>query len=119
MNIKQFSELSGISSYTIRYYEKLGLLKAIHRNSNGHRDFNKRDLTWVEFVKRLKDTAMPLKDIQTYARLRDEGDLTLQARMDILKQHATTLEEKIKHEKDSLKNLKLKIAHYENLIATQ
>jgi DNA-binding transcriptional MerR regulator len=117
MNIKQFSKLSGVSSYTIRYYEKLGLLRFIQRNANGHRDFNNDDLMWVEFIKRLKDTAMPLKDIQVYAKLRDEGDTTQQRRMDMLKQHALQLEEKINSEKDSLQKLKLKIAHYEKLIS--
>jgi len=112
MNIKQFSQLSGISSHTIRYYEKLGLLRSIRRNSSGYRDFSHDDLVWVEFIKRLKDTAMPLKDIQTYARLRFEGDATLTQRMDLLKQHAEQLEQKINNERDNLQKLKLKIAHY-------
>jgi len=118
MNIKDFSKLSGISSHTIRYYEKLGLLRSIQRNDSGYRDFSNDDLIWIEFVKRLKDTAMPLKDIQTYARLRFEGDTTQQLRMDLLKKHAVQLEEKINSEKDHLKKLKLKIAHYKKLIAT-
>jgi DNA-binding transcriptional MerR regulator len=119
MNIKNFSKLSGISSHTIRYYEKLGLLRSVQRNASGYRDFNNDDLIWLEFIKRLKDTAMPLKDIQTYARLRFEGETTQELRMDILKKHAMQLEEKIKSEKDHLKKLKLKIAHYEKLMITQ
>lgn len=117
MNIKQFSKRSGISIYTIRYYEKLGLLRYIQRNASGHRDFSNDDLTWVEFIKRLKDTAMPLKDIQVYAKLRHEGETTQQLRMDMLKHHAMQLEEKINSEKDNLQKLKLKIAHYEKLIS--
>lgn len=119
MNIKNFSKLSGISSHTIRYYEKLGLLRSIHRNASGYRDFNNDDLLWVEFVKRLKDTAMPLKDIQTYARLRFEGEATQELRMNLLKKHAIQLEEKINSEKDHLRKLKLKVAHYEKLISAK
>ena len=39
MNIKQFSEKTGLSSHTIRYYEKIGLLRNIARNASGHRSF--------------------------------------------------------------------------------
>ncbi|MCA2486645.1 MerR family transcriptional regulator, partial [Vibrio parahaemolyticus] len=37
MNMKEFSSAVGLSSYTLRYYEKIGLLKHVHRNSSGHR----------------------------------------------------------------------------------
>lgn len=116
MNIKQFSQTTGISSYTIRYYEKLGLLRSIQRNSSGYRDFSNEDVIWIEFIKRLKDTAMPLKDIQTYAKLRDQGESTQQKRMDMLNQHAIELEEKIHKQTDHLKTLKRKIEHYKKLL---
>ena len=31
-------------------------------------------LTWLQFIKRLKDTGMPIKEIQKYAQLRAKGD---------------------------------------------
>ncbi len=40
MNIKAFSKLVGISSHTLRYYGKLGLLGSLRRAANGHRDFS-------------------------------------------------------------------------------
>lgn len=36
MNIKKFSEATKLTAYTVRYYEKMGLLKNISRNSSGH-----------------------------------------------------------------------------------
>jgi DNA-binding transcriptional MerR regulator len=50
MNIKKFSEISGISAYTLRYYEKIGIFQEVMRNSSGHRDFTEKDLLWAEFI---------------------------------------------------------------------
>ena len=34
------------------------------------RCYSDKDLSWIEFIKRLKDTGMPIKEIQHYAELR-------------------------------------------------
>jgi len=116
MNIKQFSELVDISAYTLRYYEKIGLLKNINRNSSGHRNFTEKDIEWIKFVKRLKDTGMPLEVITDYADLRSKGDTTSADRMKLLEEHALLLKEKIKLEKSHLKKLEQKIEHYREVI---
>ena len=116
MNIKNFSEVTGISAHTIRYYEKIGLLRHISRNSSGHRWFTEKDVIWIEFIKRLKNTGMPLDAILKYADLRDEGDSTSVLRMQMLQQHAVMLEDKIAEEQSHLKKLKEKIKHYSKII---
>ena len=57
--ISQFAERLGISADTLRYYEKEGLL-APQRNASGYRVYSGRDEAWFGFVKRLKDTGMPM-----------------------------------------------------------
>ena len=116
MNIQQFSKLTDISSHTIRYYEKIGLLKNVSRNASGHRWFTEKDLIWFEFIKRLKDTGMPLGNIRQYADLRDAGASTSELRMQMLQQHAVMLETKIADEQFPLKMLKEKIEHYRKVI---
>ncbi|WP_297487675.1 MerR family DNA-binding transcriptional regulator, partial [uncultured Cetobacterium sp.] len=37
-SIKNVAEKTGLTNYTIRYYEKIGLLPHISRNSNGIRE---------------------------------------------------------------------------------
>jgi DNA-binding transcriptional MerR regulator len=116
MNIKKFSELTNISAYTIRYYEKVGLLKQISRNSSGHRFFTQDDIVWVEFIKRLKDTGMPLNIIRQYAELREDGEQTAELRMQLLQEHTKTLEERIATESFHLNKLKEKIGYYSKVI---
>lgn len=115
MNIQKFSRLTNISAHTLRYYEKVGLIKQIERNSSGHRYFTPKDVLWVEFIKRLKDTGMPLKEILKYAELRDVGTSTSEARMKILEDHAIALEKKIAEEQFNLQMLKTKIQYYRKI----
>lgn len=119
MNIQKFSEITEISSYTIRYYEKIGLLRNIRRNPSGHRWFTEKDVIWIEFIKRLKDTGMSLDHIRTYADLREKGNSTSGLRMKILEEHAVMLEEKIAEENYHLKKLKEKIDHYSKIIESE
>lgn len=115
MNIKKFSQITSLSAHTIRYYEKIGLFIHINRNTSGHRFFTDNDVLWAKFIIRLKDTGMPLDQIKEYAHLREKGEETASLRMDLLKNHAEFLEEKIVSENDHLAKLKEKIKHYENL----
>ena len=47
-----------------------------------HRRYSEKDIAWISFIKRLKATGMPIKEIKKYAGLRAEGDATLSERMD-------------------------------------
>lgn len=116
MNIKQFSYLTNISAHTLRYYEKIGLLKQIDRNSSGHRNFTQKDVIWVAFIKRLKETGMPLKHIIEYADLRNIGISTSKSRMQILERHAVLLEERISEEQSHLQILRKKIQDYREIM---
>jgi len=116
MNIQQFSKRTGLSAHTLRYYEKIGLLRDIGRNRSGHRWYSDRDLEWVEFIIRLKDMGAPLQDILLYADLRAQGDSTITQRKDILMRHAERVSERLLKEQEHLQKLQDKIAFYEQMI---
>ena len=116
MNIKEFSKISGISTHTLRYYEKIGIFQEVNRNDSGHRVFSENDLLWAEFINRLKETGMPLKQMKKYAVLRKQGEHTAEARMKLLINHATALKRKISVEKQHLKKISEKIEYYENFL---
>ncbi|MEZ3469440.1 MAG: MerR family transcriptional regulator, partial [Schaedlerella sp.] len=80
-SIGEFSKLTGLGIHTLRYYEQEGLI-APERNSGNRRCYSDKDLTWIAFIKRLKDTGMPIKEIKHYAELRAAGDPTLSDRME-------------------------------------
>lgn len=116
MNVSEFSKRVGISPHTIRYYDKIGLLDNVHRSPNGHRFFSDKDVVWIMFVQRLKDTGMPIEKILEYASLRKEGASTLLARQQMLSEHSEVLKNKIATEQQHLNKLHEKIELYQKAI---
>ncbi len=82
-SIGEFSRLTDLGIHTLRYYEQEGLITP-GRNSSNRRCYSDKDLAWIEFIKRLKDTGMPIKEIQHYAKLRAAGAPTLRERIEML-----------------------------------
>ena len=114
MNIKDFSSLTGLSSYTLRYYEKIGLLKNINRSLGGQRLYNHQDKIWIDFVIKLKETGMPLSKIQKDASLREQGKQTVELRQSLLEEHRQLLQAHLAKQQEHLSALDNKIKLYKS-----
>ncbi|TGY96124.1 MerR family transcriptional regulator [Petralouisia muris] len=110
-SIGEFSRLTNLGIHTLRYYEHENLITP-KRNSSNRRCYSDKDLAWTYFIKRLKDTSMPIKEIQRYAKLRAKGDLTLNERMEMLTVHRESLNEQIKALQEHMAKLDDKIDFY-------
>jgi DNA-binding transcriptional MerR regulator len=65
----QVAEQTGFSLDTLRYYERIGLLDDIARNSGGQRVFTEDDVAWLRILRCLRDTGMPIARMVRYAEL--------------------------------------------------
>lgn len=110
-SIGEFSRLTNLGIHTLRYYEHENLITP-KRNSSNRRCYSDKDLAWTYFIKRLKDTGMPIKEIRRYAELRAKGDLTLNERMEMLTVHRESLNEQIKVLQEHMAKLDDKIDFY-------
>lgn len=113
--IKEFAAQTGLSPFTLRYYEKEKLL-ASKRAGNGWRYYTEKDVAWVLFLRRLKATGMPIRRIREYARLREQGNSTLQQRMQMLQEHHKFVLEQLAGWQENLMKLEDKIGYYANAI---
>lgn len=50
MTIKEFSKCTGLSTYTLRYYEEKGLIR-VKRDQHNQRMYEEQDIAWMLFVK--------------------------------------------------------------------
>ena len=116
MTIGEFSAITGISAYTLRYYEKKGLLH-VERDCGGRRDYSADDIEWVKFIQRLKNTGMLVRDMKHYSDLRYQGDETMEERMELLIHHRKSVVEERKKWDEYLCNLDEKIGIYQKRIA--
>ena len=114
-SIGEFSKLTRLGIHTLRYYEHEHLITP-GRNSSNRRCYTDKDLAWIDFIKRLKDTGMPIKEIQHYAELRANGEATLSARMEMLISHRKALNEQITQLKEHMGKLDEKIEFYQRKI---
>ena len=110
-SIGEFSKVTGLGIHTLRYYEHESLIIPL-RNSSNRRRYSEKDIAWIAFIKRLKATGMPIKEIKKYAALRAKGDATLSERMEMLVQHRQSLNEQIKQLQEHEAMLDEKIAFY-------
>ena len=110
-SIGEFSKVTGLGIHTLRYYEHENLIIPL-RNASNRRRYSEKDIAWISFIKRLKATGMPIKEIKKYAALRAKGDVTLSERMEMLIQHRQSLNEQIRRLQEHETMLDEKIAFY-------
>jgi DNA-binding transcriptional MerR regulator len=114
-SIAQAAARSGLSIDTLRYYERIGLIEPPARDSGGRRSYSDDDLTWLEFLTRLRKTGMPIRLMREYAQLRHLGNRTAGRRRQMLVQHRAAVRERIAELEVCMAVLDYKIENYEQL----
>ncbi len=115
MKIKEISKQTGLSEHTIRYYEKINLLQKIKKDQHGIRDFTEEDLEWLHFVKKMKLTQMPLKEIKIYADSYYSNNPDFNERIEILLNHQQRMYHEIAILQEALQHINYKINYYQKL----
>jgi len=85
VTIKEVSQKYNISSDTLRYYERVGMIPPVTRTAGGIRDYSESDLGWVELALCMRDAGLPVEAMIEYVKLCQQGDSTIEARMLLLK----------------------------------
>lgn len=111
LTVKEMSERTGFSVSTLHYYENQGLLKAVARNASGHRCYSEGDLEWLDFVKRLRATGMPLALIREVGELRRQGTATLAQRIEMVEAHERIISARIADLEENLREIQAKLVH--------
>jgi DNA-binding transcriptional MerR regulator len=116
LSIAEAAEASGLSAYTLRYYEQIGLIAPIGRRS-GARRYSDADMRWLDFLVRLRATGMSMRDMQRYAQLLRQGNAaaSVAERQALLEAHAERLEAEIRAQRETLAYIRKKIRLYEEM----
>ncbi|MEY9944687.1 MerR family transcriptional regulator [Kitasatospora sp. GAS1066B] len=94
-SISEVSARTGLTTHTLRWYERIGLLDPIDRSHAGRRLYSDRDLERLAFLGRLRLTGMPVADMLRYVELVRAGDHTVEGRRDLLVAHRDEVRQKI------------------------
>ena len=111
MKISQLSHVIGISSHTIRYYEKIGLLDHPQKDLSGHRFYNSKSVKIANWVTCLKKSGMSLEKIKEYSsayKNNEENKITelLEVHLSKLKIQQENIDHNISVTENKLKKLK-------------
>ncbi len=117
-SIGQVAEIVGLTTYTLRYYEKEGLLPQIKRNENGIRVFSEDDIFWIDLVRCLRDTEMQISDIKYIINLSHKGEHTIPERKEILQEHRKKIVMKINELQKYIGKIDKKLEWYERRLLT-
>jgi DNA-binding transcriptional MerR regulator len=112
-SIAEVAEKTNLTSHTLRYYEKEGLLPFVDRSDSGNRDFKDKDLEWLELICCLKNTGMSIKKIKEVIGLYLKGDHTLDVRREIFINHREEVINQIAELQKNLDKINCKINYYD------
>ena len=117
MMIGEFSRAAGLTVYTVRFYEKIGLIPAPPRDASGRRVYSEDSLGWIRFLKQLNATGMKQADRVHYAALRQKGEATYTERRQMLEAHYAKIRDDQAALEETSALMQRKIAIYQKLEA--
>lgn len=116
MTIREVAAKTNMSTDTLRYYERIGLLPPVPRNAAGIRNYDEYFVNFINFIKKLKASGMSLEHIIDYIRLAEMGDATIQERKKLLAEARETVIEKINSLQLIAELADYQLRNYENLL---
>lgn len=68
LTISQVSERTGLTPFTLRYYEKIGVLKGPSRREGGARAYSESEVSYIQCLTNLKKIGLSLEEITEFTR---------------------------------------------------
>lgn len=90
-SIRELSEMAGVSARTLRYYDKIGLLKPLYVNEAGYRFYGESEVAVLQQILFYRERGFELKQIQ---KVIYEADFDI---VKALEDHLLALEDQRKH----------------------
>lgn len=116
MTITEVSQKYDLTADTLRYYERIGLIPPVTRNSSGIRDYTEADCEWVNFIKCMRAAGLSIETLVEYVTMFQKGNSTIKARKELLIDQRSQLAEKVKEMQETLSRLDKKIDGYEERV---
>lgn len=113
---KEAAEITGLSTATLRYYEKEHLLPQIRRSDQKYRQYTDEDIEWIRMIQCMRKANIPIQSIKEYVSLLIQGGKTLEQRYDMVQEHIENITNQIANLQKALALTQSKLAFYEKLL---
>ncbi len=101
MFIGELAAQSGVTAKTIRFWEAEGLLADPARTPSGYRDYDPGALDRLSFIRHAQTAGLTLAEIRQILAISDTGEPPCGHVADLIHQHLTDVEERIRELKDT------------------
>ncbi|MFS0777117.1 MerR family transcriptional regulator [Neobacillus sp. 3P2-tot-E-2] len=115
-SISEVAKHFNLTSHTLRYYDKEGLLPFVERTPSGIRLFKESDMGAIEIIECLKSSGMPIKKIKNFIEWCSEGDSTLQQRYEMFLERKAAVEAQMEELKRTLEVIDYKCSYYKSAL---
>ncbi|WP_078431529.1 MerR family transcriptional regulator [Metabacillus halosaccharovorans] len=115
-SISEVAKELDLTVYTLRYYDKEGLMPFVERSSSGTRIFKDSDISALKVIECLKSTGMPIKEIKHFIDWCSDGDSTLQQRYDMFIERKATVEAQMEELKKTMELIEHKCTYYKTAL---
>ena len=113
LGIAEAAQRTGLTTHTLRYYERDGLLlAAVERDAGGRRRYTDRDLGWIEMLAALRATGMPIREVRRYAALVRGGGGSEAERLTLLQAHRERVQAQLAETARHLAAIEAKVDRY-------
>ena len=119
MTIAEVSKKYDISADTLRYYERIGLIPPVPRTPGGIRDYDEGSCGWIVLMKCMRRAGVQIEALIEYVALFQKGDVTIDARKELLIEQRNQLVDRMAEMQESLDRLNDKIERYEQGLMTK
>jgi DNA-binding transcriptional MerR regulator len=115
-SISEVAKELNLTPYTLRYYDKEGLMPFVERTHSGNRLFKESDIGALKVIECLKSTGMPIKEIKNFIDWCSDGDSTLQQRYDMFIDRKAIVEAQIEELKKTMEVIEYKCSYYKSAL---
>ena len=95
MRISELANRARVTSKTLRYYERIGVLPAPSRSASGYRDYRPDALDRLGFIRASQAVGLSLGEIRQVVALRDRGETPCDHVYQLLLRRTAELDERI------------------------
>lgn len=112
--IKDISDITGIPSRTIRYYESIGFLTKAKRNKSNYRIYTEEDIKIINFIKKSKLLGFSLDEIKSLLNIKENGNSPCKKVIELIENHIIEIDKRIKEMNDFKNRLENTLNSFKN-----
>lgn len=113
---KEAAEITGLSTATLRYYEREKLIPQITRTDQKYRQYTDTDIEWIKMIQCMRMANIPIHSIKEYVSLLLLGGETLEQRFAMVQNHMEDIKKQMTNLQNAFELTQKKLSFYKKLL---